>query len=210
MTHRVSAKQQEVQDILPEREGGALSEMQVYPHDVALAEQNKNEEIFILLRRHIFTNVGWIIIATFLGLLPVALIILISVVPEDLLQDFPIFEGFNTMQVLFGVLLWYSIVFTYAYMKFVDWFYNIYLITNERIIDYDFFPMISYKISEARLENIEDATQDSIGFFPALFHYGDVFIQTAAEKREFDFKSVPNPAWVRDKLMDLVDLKLSK
>ncbi|EKD99583.1 MAG: hypothetical protein ACD_22C00230G0007, partial [uncultured bacterium] len=37
-----------------------------------------------------------------------------------------------------------------------------------------------------------------------LFNYGDVTIQTAAERREFDFASVPNPSRVADILSDLV------
>jgi len=91
-------------------------------------------------------------------------------------------------------------------MGFLDWYFNIYLVTNERVIDFDFNAFAYHKISETGLENIVDATQETIGFFPMIFNYGDVYIQTAGERREFDFLAVTNPSWVRDKIMDLRDL----
>ena len=36
-----------------------------------------------------------------------------------------------------------------------------------------------------------------------IFHYGDVFIQTAGARVSIDFHSVPNPTTVADKIMDL-------
>lgn len=205
----INSRNKEIKALLPQRSGGTLSVMQVFPHDVSLAEQNKGEEIFILLRRHIFTNFVWVVLSIFAILFPPIIILLVSTVGDETLSVFPLFESIPASQLLYLVLVWYSAIFTYMFTKFIDWFYNIYLITNERVLDYDYFPLVSYKISEARLDNIEDATQDSIGFFPALFHYGDVFVQTAGQSREFDFNAVPDPAWVRDKLMDLVDIKLS-
>ena len=91
-------------------------------------------------------------------------------------------------------------------MKFLDWYFNIYVITSERVIDFDFNPFAYHKISETNLNNIVDATQESIGFLPMLFNYGDIYIQTAGEKREFDFLAVSKPTWVRDKIMDLRDM----
>ena len=40
--------------------------------------------------------------------------------------------------------------------------------------------------------------------FEVIFNYGSVYIQTSAEKREFEFENIPNPAKVRDIISDLV------
>ena len=68
----------------------------------------------------------------------------------------------------------------------------------------DFYSFLYRKVSDAPLRNIEDITYDVKGYMAALFNYGDVTIQTAAERREFDFASVPNPSRVADILSDLV------
>ena len=115
-------------------------------------------------------------------------------------------EFIKTSYIMLIVLTWYTFILTYVFVRFLDWYFNIYLITNERVIDFDFNPFAYHKISEAGLESIVDATQEVIGFLPMLFGYGDIYVQTAGESREFDFLAVPNPGWVRDKIMDLREI----
>lgn len=198
MTH----KSETLNTILPEKKNGTISSVIVLPDDMEFETQNPSERVYIMLRRHIFTNFGWIISTFFSSLAPIAFFIVLAYFKIDFIERFDLKPGY-----IFGaVVLWYLFVFTRSFMKFLDWYFNMYVITNERIIDFDFDPFAYHKISEAGLENIEDATQETIGFLPMLFNYGDVYIQTAAERREFDFHSVPNPSWLRDKIMDLRDL----
>lgn len=192
--------------ILPERRESTLSSVVVLPEDLEFETQNPNERVFILLRRHIATNTGWIVTLILFALLPIFLFVLSGSINWDFLAEVTIKEGY----VVAIVLSWYSLLFSYAFMKFLDWYFNIYVITSERILDFDFSPFAYHKISEAGLESIVDATQENIGFLPMLFNYGDVYVQTSGEKREFDFTSVAHPAWVRDKIMDLRDMIVSQ
>ena len=68
----------------------------------------------------------------------------------------------------------------------------------------DFNGVLYKNISECTLNNIEDVTSNVIGTFGILFNIGDVFIQTAAEKSEFEFDNIDNPAKIRDIISDLV------
>jgi hypothetical protein len=45
--------------------------------------------------------------------------------------------------------------------------------------------------------------------FSSIFDYGDVYIQTAGEKPEFEFKGVPRPRDIQDTLFDLMEMKQS-
>jgi hypothetical protein len=198
MTHRIEPLHQ----IFPEKKDSTISSVVVLPDKLEFETQNPNERVFILLRRHVITNLGWICTLFVFCIIPVVTFIILTVLEIDVAGELGLKQSY-----IFGVLvLWYMLVITNAFMKFLDWYFNIYVITNERILDFDFSPFAYHKISEAGLDSIVDATQENIGFFPMLFNYGDVYIQTAGEKREFDFNSVAKPSWVRDKIMDLRDL----
>jgi len=67
----------------------------------------------------------------------------------------------------------------------------------------DFHGLLSKNISEAPLKNVEDVTSNVTGALRVIFNYGHVYIQTSAEKREFDFEDVANPSKVRDLVSDL-------
>ncbi len=72
-------------------------------------------------------------------------------------------------------------------------------------MDIDFRGLTYKNISEAPIKNIEDVTSNVSGFFGTTFNYGYVDIQTSAEKREFEFENVTNPAKIRDLISDLVE-----
>ena len=60
------------------------------------------------------------------------------------------------------------------------------------------------KWSEARLNNIEDVSVSTPGFWSVFFNIGDLFVQTAAAETEFEIRQVPKPIKVQDVIMDLV------
>jgi len=77
------------------------------------------------------------------------------------------------------------------------------IITDERIIDVDFINLTTKKVSDADLDKIQDVSYTNSGAFGAIFNYGDVIVQTAAEINEFVFDKVPNPGKVADILQRL-------
>ena len=96
------------------------------------------------------------------------------------------------------------LISAYVIENFLYWYYNIYIITDERIIDIDFYSLIYRSVSEAKIDKIEDVTATTAGLFAGVFNYGNITIQTAAEKREFDFNKVPQPAKVTKFLNELI------
>lgn len=168
------------------------------PADVRFADQERDEEVLLMLRAHPITNVPWILILLLLLLAPLVL-------PQ-------ILEGTNLdptalperTQILL-LLSWYLFSFGYGILSFLSWYFNIHLITNRRVVDLDYYGFLFYRLSEAPLYQIQDITYQVGGLFSVIFNFGDLYIQTAAEKREFDFLKIPNPAKVHDLLTDLVE-----
>jgi hypothetical protein len=71
-------------------------------------------------------------------------------------------------------------------------------------VDVDFYSLLYRSVSEAKLEKIEDVTSTMAGLGGAMFNYGTISVQTAAEKREFEFVNVPQPTKVTKFLNEMV------
>jgi Bacterial PH domain len=79
---------------------------------------------------------------------------------------------------------------------YFNWYrYNndIWVITNQRIIDSTKTSPLTMKLSTADLVNVQDMTVQRDGLFRTLFNYGDVICQTAAEQQEFRLIGIPHP-----------------
>lgn len=163
------------------------------PMGVAFDLQHDDEPVLLLLRQHPIVNLTWILLTILLVLAP------IIVLPFIPFLDF--LPGNYRFVALLG---WYIMVFGYALEQFLIWFFNIYIVTDERVIDFDFYNLLFKKISEAKLENIEDITTSNNGLLQSIIDFGDIRIQTAAEIPEIEFERVPHPDLVAKFLSEML------
>lgn len=176
---------------LDQKTQGKLSSFSYLPKKVDFETRDKEEKVILMLRRHPLTNLPWMLI----GILMVAAPIVLKIFP--LLAFLP--KEFQ----LIAVLGWYLITIAFFLENFLTWFFNVNLITDERIIDIDFFNLIYKEVSDTNIDKIQDVTYTMGGVARTLFNYGDVFVQTAAEVPNFDFLAVPKPDKVAKILQDL-------
>lgn len=101
-------------------------------------------------------------------------------------------------------------IWLFLFFSFIDYYLDIWIITNERIINVEQKGFFSRTISEQRLFRIQDVTSEVEGFAPTLFKYGNVYVQTAAEKDRFAFEQVPDPNGVRDTIIKLAEIEREK
>lgn len=163
------------------------------PKNIHLDIQNKDETIILVLRQHLVTQIKSLLVLCLIVLfVPILLNFsgFMGTLPEKFIGAFYIF--------------WVVLTFGLFTKSFLIWFFNVYIITDERIIDVDFTSMIYHDISNAKIENIEDVTARTTGPLAAIFDYGTILIQTAGEKTEFEFENVPQPAKVTKLISELV------
>jgi hypothetical protein len=169
-----------------------MSETKVASENVSVFEtQVEGEKLLALYRAHFVTNTRWILITILLAATP-PIVAIINVLD-------PIISNFNipSYSVDGFALIWYLGTFAFAFQHFLNWYFNIYIVTDRRIVDMDFFQLLYKKVSSAHLENIEDITFTIGGVSQVLFHYGDIHIQTAGTENNFEFLKVPNPNVVK-------------
>ncbi len=157
-----------------------LGAFNVYPK-TKFESQDVDEHIVLLLRAHPITFIPWIVTAIGALLLPLVLNI---VLPNFL----------SVSQLLFLNIFWYSGLVTYVFMKIILWLFNVGIVTDERVLDIDYFNIIQKKINATTLEEVSDVGSNINGFIRSLFNYGDVHVQTAGPTQDIDFLAVPEPA----------------
>ncbi len=160
----------------------------------AFESQFKDEEVLVVLRRHWITNLPWAFVTFLMFLAP------------SFIKTLPFIDLCPWRFQFIALISWYLLVFAFVLENFLSWYFNVSIITDERIVDIDFYSLMYKEISDAELEAIQDVTVKQGGLLHSLFNYGDVYIQTAAEVPEFEFLSVPNPTKVQ-KILQLMRLE---
>lgn len=162
------------------------------PEKISFDSQHYEEHILLMLRRHPLTQLGWMIIAALMALAPFLFI------GVGLLNFLP--PNYQ----LAALIGWYLLLTGFVLESFLVWFYHVFIITDERIIDVDFHNLLYRDISAAKIDRIEDVTTVTGGFLASMFNYGTVKIQTAGSAPEFQFEDVPQPAKVAAFLNEMI------
>ena len=163
------------------------------PKKISIDIQDENEKIVLVLRQHPITQ-----LKNTITLILAALIVPFLLSKSGFFSSLP--EKYLIAAYFFGIILILGL-FTRAFLL---WFFNVYIITDERIIDVDFDSMIYKNISSAKIENIEDITTQTMGPMASIFDFGTILLQTAGEKTEFEFDHVPHPSKVTKLLNELI------
>lgn len=192
------ASKQYLDRVLPVHERSLLGGIELRPRNVRFATQNKGEKVYILLRRHWITNLNWMMNTVLLCLVPIviyAILTFFSMRPAS---------WFDVRVWVIVLLSYYALIFTYIIRQIIDWFFNMYIVTNERIIDYNLnLATTNLGAVEMGLENIEQVKEENVGIIRSTFNYGKLSIFSAADKSVIIFDAIPRPTFVRDIISDL-------
>ncbi len=143
--------------------------------------QQDDEEIVLLLRAHPITNIGWMLLVLLMLLAPTL------VMQLGVLNQLP--AGF----LFIGKMTWYLVTLMYAFEKFLYWYYSVFIVTNERLVDIDFDNLTYRQITYANLNHIEEPEMITGGFVRSIFQYGDLHVTTASENPSLEALGIPWP-----------------
>jgi len=162
------------------------------PPTMRFSNQAETETIILLLRQHPVSQLKWVFIAILLALLP----LLFSSID---------FLGFLPATYKLAITIsWFMLVIGFVLESFLKWFFNIFILTDERVIDIDFLSLMYKNESSAKIDNIEDITATMGGVARSVFNYGTVKVQTSAATVEFEFEDVPQPNKVVKLINELI------
>lgn len=171
---------------------GFFSSFMPKPISVKFDNQDKRENIILVLRQHPATQIQKLLIVLLLSLAPF------------LMNSVGVFSFLPGNYQFATFVLWFLLVSGFSLEVFLTWFFSVYIITDERVIDVDFLSLIYKDISSAKIDKIEDVKAVTGGAFQSIMNYGTVSMQTAGAKVELQFENIPQPAKVTKLLNELI------
>ena len=99
---------------------------------------------------------------------------------------------------IFFYLSWLLLLWVFFFISWTNYYLDVLIITNERVIDIEQLSLFARDIAEVGLHNIEDIRVAVVGVIPTLFGFGNLFLQTAGASREFVIKNIPKPLEIKD------------
>jgi len=143
--------------------------------------QEEGEKVYLLLRSHPFTQIGWFLSSI--------LFLVIFFISNFFLPNF-----LNFGQIFIIDLFFFIIICSYIWFNILNWYFNVGIVTNKRVIDVDFYAVLYKEITNAQLGKIEDTTVKSGGYLESFFDFGSIFVQTAGSEENVEFLNVPHPS----------------
>ena len=158
-----------------------------------------DEKIYLIRRRHrvilmrslfpellIFLAISILMIYLFLTPLPT--------LPEWITNFIPSLLEFEIRYfLLFFLSLILLVLWIIIFLIITNYYLDCWVVTNERTIHTELRGLFSRVSSSVNHDRIQDITVDVHGFLPTLLSFGDLYLQTAGEFRQFVFNQIPEP-----------------
>lgn len=157
-----------------------------------MIQLHDNETVLLKRRRHWYVIAGQSTGLVVGFLTPVFLFI--AALAHETAQSFV--QEFLGV-ILLGLGAWLLVLWTVFFVLWTNYYLDILLVTNLRIIDIEQHGLFARDIAEVSLGNVQDIKVEVLGVLPSLLNFGTIHIQTAGEAKEVVVHNVPKPHEVR-------------
>ncbi len=158
--------------------------------------QHDDEKIVSVIHRHWFDiTMHYIFIGFVVALLISATLLVDTIESMFGMKDvLPLLLFIDSIVVTF---LWF-----YGFLMWIDYWLDVWIVTDQRVVNIEQKGLFSRHVSELHFHTVQDVTSKVQGLIPTLLNYGDVEVQTAAEKTRFLFRRVPDPYAIKAMLVE--------
>jgi len=167
----------------------------------AVIKQKSYEHIVFKLHRHPLTFIPIVFLFFVMLIVPIGVYNLVDTL-------FPALFVVGTPLYAFSILLgstYYLLSYVFFYVRFIDYYLDMWVVTNDRIVDIEQHGLFNRVITELDLFRIQDVTANVSGVFGTLFRYGDLVVTTASANTHIVFKNISRPNLIREELIQLAD-----
>ena len=165
-----------------------------------LPHREPNEKIIFFLRRHPFILARILAVYFLLGFLPMVAYFYIKNEWLQLMGN-GIVLIFLRLLIITFYLFWWLLL----YYSWLDYFLDIWIVTNRRVINIEQDGLFNRRIAEHKLFRVQDVMSNQKGIFPTFLDYGEIQIQTAGAEKTVVFEQVHRPHYVAQEVIKLVE-----
>jgi hypothetical protein len=158
------------------------------------------EHVEMLLRRHPIFLLRNILLFLIMAVAPIAVAFVLQQVVTTLFTN----QIFLPIVIIIGSI-YYLASWLFFFSTVLDYYLDIWVVTNDRIIAVEQQGLFSRTISEMDLWLVQDVTSEVKGVTATIFSFGLLAVQSAAERARFHFENCHNPNIVRQRILDLAD-----
>lgn len=161
------------------------------------------EKALLLIHKHWLIPTIRIGITLFVALIPLPILPFLKTFIAPAYQDL----AFNLT--LFLISLYWLILLLGIFILWVEYWLDIWLVTNKRVLSVDQMSLFKRKISEFHVDNLQDITVTIPGFLGRVFNFGTIDAHTAGQ-HHFMMRDVPNPNAARRIVLDSAEYFINR
>ena len=102
---------------------------------------------------------------------------------------------------VFIYLVWLLLAWIYFFIAWTDYYLDVLIITDRKIIDIEQKGIFHREITSFRLERIQNITIETPSFLSTLLDFGHIRIGTAGEDDPFEINNIYSPYRAKDLIM---------
>ena len=171
-------------------------------------ELEHDEAVITTVRKHWFLILVELSVIILFGLVPIFCFMLIQImtVPEVITS----FITTETPLITFGLAAWLLMSTMAATTSWTSYYLDLWILTDRRIILIDQVTYFNRKVSNFRLERLQDINVTISGLIPTLLNYGTLRAQTAsASENNFISYNLPDPRGLQSQIQAAMDARLT-
>jgi hypothetical protein len=133
-----------------------------------------DEEIKLIIRRHWGGFLGTLLLVLGMAIVP---IVLAFTLPNILSDDI----GAYRIVIVVAMAAFLLFLQTFLFGSWINFYYDIIIITTERMININQEGLLSRDVSELRLSEVQNVTSQQEGILQSFLDYGRLVVETAGE-----------------------------
>jgi len=155
----------------------------------------ENEEVIKIVRKHWLPMVFSLVVSIFVAIAPIVFFVLLKkiIFSNITLQNLYVLVFFYLIYLIF---VWISI-----FISWINYYLDIWVLTNKKIVDIEQIGLFSRKVSSIRLDRIQDVKIEVLGLINTFLKIGNIRVQTAAQGEDFIIKTASNPEQIKQSIM---------
>ncbi len=167
-----------------------------------------DERIVTTARKHVFVLFGELLPIFVLLALP---FLALPFIPESVSlsrfipseEEIIVAVSIDNAVIIFSLALWSLLLWMRLFWVWIDYYLDVWIITNHRLIDIEQKGFFNRNVANVRLDFIQDVAYEVNGVIASLLNFGTIEIQTAGEMRHFTLQGVSHPEKLRDILIQI-------
>ncbi len=169
-----------------------------------MIELYQNEKILLMQRKHWFVFVSHLLPLILLYFLPFILLSLMGKLIDASTLNFSL-ASIDERLFVFLALFWTLIIWMFSFMTWTDYYLDVWVLTDKRIIDIEQLAFFRREVSSFRYEQIQDMTVKVHGALATFFDFGSLEVQTAGSSAKLSIQGVAHPNQLRDTIFERME-----